>query len=105
MVLFGADDEVLGALLQVDSIPAASVRQEEPRLTHYDSCLLTWTTRAHVTLRAAADVVPADLSERLFVLSGSVDSHQGWLEEAHFEVLLKPEDQDLWLFVKHLRGQ
>ena len=29
-------------------------------------------TCAHVTLRAAADVVPADLSERLFVLSGSV---------------------------------
>lgn len=34
-----------------------------------------------------------------------VDSNRGWLEEADFEALLKPEDQDLWLFVRHLRGQ
>lgn len=33
-----------------------------------------------------------------------IDGDRGWLEEADFEALLKPEDQDLWHFVRHLRG-
>ena len=32
-----------------------------------------------------------------------VDRHRGGLEEAHLEVLLKPEYEDLWLPVGHLR--
>lgn len=32
-----------------------------------------------------------------------IDSNGGWLEEADLKVLLKPEHQDLWLFVRHLR--
>lgn len=32
-----------------------------------------------------------------------IDGHWRWLEEAHLEGLLKPEDQDFWFFVRHLR--
>lgn len=42
LVLFGAHDEVLGALLQAESISAASMRHEKPLLSHFDSRLHTW---------------------------------------------------------------
>lgn len=41
LVLFGPDDEVLGARLQVESIPAVSVRHEKPRLARFNSGLHT----------------------------------------------------------------
>lgn len=40
-VHFGADDEVLGALLQVESVSAAAMRLEKPRLSHFNSTLQT----------------------------------------------------------------
>lgn len=40
-VLFGADKEVLGALLQVESVPASSIRHEKPLLAHLNSSLQT----------------------------------------------------------------
>lgn len=49
-VLFGPHDEVLGALLQLDSISAASVGHEKPPLSSLHSGLLTWTQHHHVKL-------------------------------------------------------
>lgn len=44
LVLFGADDEVLGTQLKFQSVSAASLRQEEPSLALFNSRLHTCRT-------------------------------------------------------------
>ena len=43
LVFFGADDEVLGARRQAESLSASSVRHEHPLLTDLHAGLHTWT--------------------------------------------------------------
>lgn len=56
LVFFGANDEVLGVLCQVESISAASMRHEKPLLAHFNSILHTWmvSRKGFRTCKAAA---------------------------------------------------
>lgn len=51
LVLFGADDEVLGALLKVESVSAAAMRHEKPLLAHFNSTLQTWMVENGVIIQ------------------------------------------------------
>lgn len=50
LVLCGPHDEVLGALVQDQSVSAASMRHEKPPLAHFNSCLYAFTFTRYTQL-------------------------------------------------------